>query len=129
MPRGNGTGPTGMGPMTGRGAGFCAGYDVPGYANPAASFRGGMGRAGAWGGGGRGFRNQYYATGLTGWQRGGRVPAAVPPQGYPVYPAYQPTPEQELSALRNQAKMMEEDLARAKEMISELESQKESSKK
>jgi hypothetical protein len=22
-----------------------------------------------WGGGGRGWRNQYYATGLTGWQR------------------------------------------------------------
>ncbi len=35
MPRGDGTGPQGLGPMTGRGAGFCSGYDVPGYANPA----------------------------------------------------------------------------------------------
>jgi len=34
MPRGDGTGPMGMGPMTGRGAGFCAGFAVPGYANP-----------------------------------------------------------------------------------------------
>ena len=36
MPRGDGTGPTGMGPMTGRAAGFCAGYSVPGYMNPVA---------------------------------------------------------------------------------------------
>jgi len=34
MPRGNGTGPAGMGPMTGRAAGYCAGYPVPGYMNP-----------------------------------------------------------------------------------------------
>ena len=34
MPWGNGTGPAGMGPMTGRAAGFCAGYPVPGYRNP-----------------------------------------------------------------------------------------------
>ena len=36
MPLGNGTGPAGMGPMTGRAAGFCAGYPVPGYMNPVA---------------------------------------------------------------------------------------------
>ncbi len=30
MPRGDGTGPAGMGPMTGRGAGFCTGFRVPG---------------------------------------------------------------------------------------------------
>jgi hypothetical protein len=35
MPRGDGTGPAGLGPMTGRAAGFCAGYPVPGYLNPA----------------------------------------------------------------------------------------------
>lgn len=34
MPGGDGTGPMGMGSMTGRGAGYCAGYDTPGYANP-----------------------------------------------------------------------------------------------
>ena len=33
MPFGNGTGPAGAGPMTGRGTGFCAGYPVPGYMN------------------------------------------------------------------------------------------------
>ena len=36
MPRGDGTGPAGMGPMTGRAAGYCAGYGVPGYVNPIA---------------------------------------------------------------------------------------------
>jgi hypothetical protein len=36
MPRGDGTGPAGLGPMTGRVAGFCAGYSVPGYMNPVA---------------------------------------------------------------------------------------------
>ena len=34
MPLGNGTGPMGMGPMTGRAAGYCAGYGMPGYMNP-----------------------------------------------------------------------------------------------
>jgi len=33
MPRGNGRGPNGMGPMTGRGAGYCTGNAFPGYAN------------------------------------------------------------------------------------------------
>jgi hypothetical protein len=33
MPRGDGTGPMGMGQMTGRGAGYCAGFTAPGYAN------------------------------------------------------------------------------------------------
>ena len=34
MPWGDGTGPLGLGPMTGRAAGFCAGYPVPGFMNP-----------------------------------------------------------------------------------------------
>ncbi len=34
MPFGDGTGPRGMGPMTGRGAGFCAGFARPGFAVP-----------------------------------------------------------------------------------------------
>ncbi|QSZ26989.1 DUF5320 domain-containing protein [Aceticella autotrophica] len=57
MPRGNGTGPMGMGPRTGRGMGYCSGYNVPGYAN-----RAGFGMR-------RGYRNMYYATGIPGWGR------------------------------------------------------------
>ncbi len=79
MPGGDRTGPMGMGPATGRGAGFCRGYGMPGYAN----FGGGRGwrsgRGAGFGGGfgggfGRGWRNQYYATGIPGWARGGGIP-------------------------------------------------------
>ena len=50
MPRGDRTGPAGMGPMTGRGMGYCTGYDAPGYASPAPGFGRGRGR-GWWGAG------------------------------------------------------------------------------
>ncbi|MBN2563282.1 MAG: DUF5320 domain-containing protein [Phycisphaerae bacterium] len=33
MPAGDGTGPVGLGPMTGRGAGYCVGFPFPGYMN------------------------------------------------------------------------------------------------
>jgi len=73
MPRGDGTGPMGMGPMTGRGAGYCAGFGMPGYMNPG-SGRGygrgvgrvfgpgfGRGRAGGFPGRGSGRRAGWYA--------------------------------------------------------------------
>lgn len=46
MPRGDKTGPRGMGPLTGRAAGFCAGNDRPGYAgdDTLGRGRGGQGR-------------------------------------------------------------------------------------
>jgi len=53
MPWGDRTGPMGLGPMTGRAAGYCAGYPVPGYANPWIPGWGGRGRG--WRGRGRGF--------------------------------------------------------------------------
>lgn len=47
MPRGDGTGPMGRGPLTGRGAGFCTGNKMPGYLNQSiwrgSSFFGGRG--------------------------------------------------------------------------------------
>ncbi|MBN1974722.1 MAG: DUF5320 domain-containing protein [Sedimentisphaerales bacterium] len=73
MPRGNGTGPAGLGPMTGRAAGFCAGYSVPGYMNPIAGTAGvyglvrtGLGRYRA---GFSGYRAPYYNRGF-GFGRG-----------------------------------------------------------
>ncbi len=45
MPRGDGTGPMGIGPMTGRAAGICAGFGVPGYMNPGPAWGYGRGRA------------------------------------------------------------------------------------
>ncbi|MCF7943557.1 MAG: DUF5320 domain-containing protein [Spirochaetia bacterium] len=60
MPRGDRSGPEGMGPRTGRAAGFCSGFGRPGYMNPAG--RGGLGYRGmGYGriGYGRGFHNFY----------------------------------------------------------------------
>lgn len=57
MPRGDGTGPAGTGPMTGRGAGFCAGFRVPGFLNSSPGRGLGFGR-------GRGYRRMLWAAGL-----------------------------------------------------------------
>lgn len=66
MPGGNGTGPWGAGPMTGRGMGFCSGYSVPGFMNTMAGFGKGMG-FGRGRFGGRGFGRMFL-----GWQRFGQ---------------------------------------------------------
>ncbi|MCU0858887.1 MAG: DUF5320 domain-containing protein [Pontiellaceae bacterium] len=50
MPRGDRTGPAGAGPMTGRGAGFCAGFNTAGFQTAGGGFGHGCGR-------GFGFRN------------------------------------------------------------------------
>jgi len=34
MPRGDQTGPLGQGPRTGRGMGYCSGFNAPGFMNP-----------------------------------------------------------------------------------------------
>lgn len=45
MPRGNGTGPMGMGSQTGKRLGYCSGYRTPGYAKTVGRFTGsGFGR-------------------------------------------------------------------------------------
>jgi hypothetical protein len=116
MPRGDGTGPGGMGPMTGRAAGFCAGYSMPGYANPV----GGRGMGMGWGRG-RGF----------GWGRTGygfpAYGAAAGPYAYGSAP-FIPTvaPQQELDSLKGQAEYFEDALDGIKKRIEELESRKSS---
>jgi len=125
MPRGDGMGPMGMGPMTGRGAGFCAGYATPGFMNPmAGSFGRGFGMGRGFGGGGRGRRNMFYATGMPGWQRAGMgyqafgaAPWAAPMGGAP---GPQMTDEQEVETLKRQADYFEEALENIKKRIGEL---------
>ncbi len=126
MPGGDRTGPLGAGPMTGRAAGFCAGFGTPGYANPAPGMGfGGRGRGrgfrgGGWGrGGGRGWRNWYYATGVPGWARGGRGFGPYAPY-YGAPPAVSPTAEQEMELLREQAKYFDEALADIRKRMDEL---------
>lgn len=48
MPGGDRTGPLGKGPRTGRAAGYCAGYNVPGAMIPALGGRGGADLGGRW---------------------------------------------------------------------------------
>lgn len=103
MPYGDGTGPGGLGPMTGGGFGNCTGYAVQGFQSPVfgRGFGGGRGR-----GGGRGWRNQFYATNLVGWQRGA-IGRPVYGPDYDVPFAAAPTQEQQVETLKSQAQYME----------------------
>lgn len=113
MPGGNGTGPAGMGPMTGRGAGFCAGYGVPGYANPTPGGFG-YGRGGGFGrGGGRGFGMGF---------RGGRWAGPAYAPAYPVATAA-PVPQNEMDALKVQADYLAKTLDGVQKRILELETE------
>jgi hypothetical protein len=120
MPRGDRTGPMGMGPMTGRGAGFCAGLGMPGYANPAPARGLGMnyGQGRGFGGGGRGRRNMFYATGLPGWMRFGGYTA---PHGF-INPYEAPSPDAEKRVLRSQASALQSELDFIKKRLEEIES-------
>jgi len=110
MPRGDRTGPWGRGPMTGRGAGYCAGYDIPGFANPVPGYgRRFGGGFGGWGGGrgwGRGRGYRFYGAGY-------------PASGYPGYPP--PTSEQELGGLKDEAEWLKGQLEAINRRIDELE--------
>jgi len=118
MPYGDRTGPRGRGPRTGRGMGFCNGFDVAGYAN-----RGGFlhdaGRPYVNTGGGWGHRHWYHATGLPGWMRGGRNFASPYRDASVSAPVSSHIDEREL--LRDEAAYFEEVLAGIRERISKLE--------
>lgn len=106
MPFGDGTGPVGNGPMTGRGMGYCAGYRAPGYLNRPGYGRGlGRGR-----GFGRGFGRGYRYT-----------PSAVP--AYPYSPPYNQeiSKEGETEYLKETARALEEELKYVKEQLEKLE--------
>ena len=117
MPRGDGTGPAGMEPMTGRAAGYCAGYPVPGFMNP-------VGGRGYWGWGRGGGRGQGFRRGF-GWARAGYgYPAwggvAAPSYAPPVAP---PTAQQELAGLKQQAEYFQNALDEIKKRIEQLEAE------
>ena len=115
MPRGDRTGPEGMGPMTGRGMGYCAGYDAPGYMHP------GYGRGQGFGYGrgyGRGFRG-----GRRGWRHahyGGPMAYGYPPAWDvpPVAPRW--TADDEITALKQQSEMLQNALTDISRRIEEL---------
>jgi len=154
MPGGDRTGPMGLGPMTGRAAGYCAGYPVPGFVNPIPGrgrgrgyypygypYAGVMPYAPSWPFGfGRGFgrgrgRGRWF-FGLIPqmnylWQAGQIPPVAQPNyppvSGFPTSNPYgdsQITPEQELESLKGQTEILEDELDGMKKRIEEIESNK-----
>jgi len=97
MPFGDGTGPSGQGPMTGRGVGYCAGFNRPGYANSIP--RRGMGF-------GRG----------RGWRRWGYYP--------PVYPIAQPTAKEEKEMIQEEMNILKEQMKVFEDRLGELKKKK-----
>lgn len=93
MPRGDGTGPMGLGPMSGRGAGFCAGFNMPGFANRGCGFGLGAGR-----------RAGFRAAGAGGWR------------GEPAV-----TAEDDQKALRRQLDVLQGQLDAIKKRLGETE--------
>lgn len=123
MPRGDGTGPMGSGPMTGRGLGYCAGYPAAGNMNPAGG-RGysGRGRGSGGRGAGRGRRNRYYATGIPGWSRSAMGMPAFGQGFYQDYPyVSELTPKDEVNILKNQSKALKRQLEDIQGRIDALE--------
>ena len=101
MPRGDRTGPAGMGPMTGRAAGLCAGFQSPGFMNRG----GGRGYGGFSGrGAGRGWRNRFCA---------------------PVYPANTPqvSAQNELEYLKQQAQYLKDSLDEINKRVEQLQAE------
>ena len=115
MPLGDRTGPSGLGARSGRGAGFCAGYGVPGYMNPGPSFGYGFRRgqeAGFGQGRGRGFRGRFCRQfSPWGYQYGAQQYAPVPGQFEPV---------DEKAYLASEAKILKEQLSSIEKRLSEL---------
>jgi len=107
MPGGDGTGPLGLGPRTGRAMGYCAGYSVPGFMNPGFGFGRRFGR-------GRGF----------GWRRWRFAPIIQAQVWEPVQvqpQAYQPTKkEQEMQMLEDEAKAIEQEQEALKQELEEI---------
>ena len=118
MPGGDGTGPAGLGPMTGRAMGYCAGFNVPGFMNLGfglgMAWRRGLGR-----GFGRGFR----------WRA--RFFYPYPQQAVPVinpYATAQPiarqqqlTAEDEKSLLEQEKQAKKQEMEILKQELGEIE--------
>jgi len=100
MPRGDGTGPMGSGPMTGRAAGWCGGFAAPGF----------MGRGG-YGGFGRGFCRSFGAAVLPGWGVYGNA----------AYNRANEAPYAERAFLNSRAELLENQLEQIKSRLNSLD--------
>lgn len=117
MPGGDGTGPGGQGPMTGRGLGYCAGYSTPGYTK-------GPGMGMGWGRGrGRGRGVWGYGRGM-GWGRGRSWgPAYAPYRPAPTYTGATPTSmseEDQLNMLKQEKNYLESEMNNIKDALEDI---------
>lgn len=106
MPRGDGTGPIGMGPMTGRRMGYCVDRTMP--ASEIRGYGRGMGR-------GRGFRGRYRTTDMAGCMRLG----AYPYDAAPFAGRMSTTDKKEF--LQQQADLFEKQLNQIREQLNTIE--------
>ena len=95
MPNGDRTGPDGRGPMTGRGMGYCNGFQTPGFMNS---------------GFGRGFRRGFGRR----WSQ--RFSGVEPSFFRPA----QPTKEEEVKMLETELKNINEDKQAIEKRLKEL---------
>lgn len=125
MPRGDETGPEGLGPMTGRALGHCTGHASPGFMKSGglglARGRGrGIGRGlarGFRGGRGRGFRRASMRSPIERSVPVRRAPGATESQRT-YYGEY--TEEDEIEDLKVYAEQLEEELELVEERLEEL---------
>lgn len=120
MPKGDKTGPEGLGPRSGRGLGYCTGYESPGYTQGVP--RGGRGY-------GRGYGREFgrgFGRGF-GWGRGRRYHLYPDdmyyPHPYPVYPTesnHEMNKEDEKHYLENVVQSLENELKNIKNRLKEL---------
>ncbi|MDX9800141.1 MAG: DUF5320 domain-containing protein [Spirochaetia bacterium] len=123
MPGGDRTGPMGAGAITGRGAGFCAGTGMPGYANPQNRTFRGRGRgffnpSGSYGSGfgagfGRGLGRGFFARGMG---RGFRNSFFSPLSSAGYYDV-ENEPKNEKEYLLSEKKFLERDLEEIKKQM------------
>ncbi|MFP4587715.1 MAG: DUF5320 domain-containing protein [Desulfohalobiaceae bacterium] len=117
MPAGDRTGPLGMGPRTGRAAGYCSGFAAPGFTNPAPGAGFGLGR-GRGRGRGRGFGP---GRGLCFGPRWMAAQFYAPWAGPEAAPYQQMSQEQEKQILQNEAQNLRNALANLEKRLQELE--------
>jgi len=115
MPGGDRTGPGGYGSRTGRGLGYCSGYNSPGFTK-------GTPRGGGWG---RGFGRGFWGRGIGFWHR-----SYYPDPCYRSAPHYgdiypEPSKYEEKSYLEDTVKGLEGELKAIKERLRELSKEKE----
>ena len=114
MPRGDRTGPLGLGPRTGRGMGYCSGFGAPGYLNRGPGrglgFGAGLGRGfGRWLGG---HCRWFFGPWLANWW------GAPNPAGYGAAPLDE---TQERAILENEVRNLKAHLKRLEAQLARYE--------